>query len=189
MALKPAHWLSSLGNSAGMFNSPQWAGQLVRPGIAVYGARFGLQSAQQLGLQAVMRVYSEIIAVQAVAVGQVVGYGSRWRAQRPSRIGVVACGYADGYPRHAPDGTPVWVVTGQGGVRVPLAGRVSMDMLTLDLTDYPEIGVGSPVELWGTHLPVDEVADHAGTLGYELLCALAPRVPVQVQANIQPMTE
>jgi len=86
----------------------------------------------------------------------------------------VACGYADGYPRHAPDGTPVLVA----GVRVPLAGRVSMDMITVDLTHVPEAGVGSPVELWGAQLPIDEVAYAAGTVGYELMCALAPRVPV-----------
>ena len=102
------------------------------------------------------------------------GYGSRFVAQRRTRIGVVACGYADGYPRHAPDGTPVIVA----GMRVPLAGRVSMDMITVDLTHVPEAGVGAPVELWGKQLPIDEVANASGTVGYELMCALAPRVPV-----------
>ena len=90
------------------------------------------------------------------------------------RIGVVACGYADGYPRHAPDGTPVLVE----GVRVPIAGRVSMDMVTVDLTSVPHAKVGSDVELWGRNLPIDEVANLCGTVGYELMCALAARVPV-----------
>ena len=94
--------------------------------------------------------------------------------KRPTRIGVVACGYADGYPRVAPNGTPIWV----GGSRVPVAGRVSMDMITVDLTDAPQVDVGAEAELWGPHIPVDEVAEASGTVGYELLCALAPRVPI-----------
>jgi alanine racemase len=96
-------------------------------------------------------------------------------AQRPTRIGVVACGYADGYPRHAPDGTPV----AAGGVIVPLAGRVSMDMITVDLTHAPDAVVGSRVELWGSKVPIDDVARLSGTVGYELMCALAPRVRVE----------
>jgi alanine racemase len=110
-----------------------------------------------------------------VQEGDAVGYGSRFVARRPTRIGVVACGYADGYPRHAPDGTPVSVA----GARVPIAGRVSMDMITVDLSDAPQAQVGSPVELWGNEIPIDEVATRAGTVGYELMCALAPRVPVE----------
>ena len=121
-----------------------------------------------------MTLATELIAVRAVAPGEAVGYGSRFVARRPTRIGVVACGYADGYPRHAPDGTPVAV----GGVVVPMAGRVSMDMITVDLTGTPEATVGTPVELWGTQVPIDEVARFSGTVGYELMCALAPRVPV-----------
>ncbi len=112
--------------------------------------------------------------MQPLAVGATVGYGSRWRAERPTRIGVLACGYADGYPRVAPDGTPVWV----GGRRVPLVGRVSMDLLTVDLTDVPQVDVGARAELWGEQVTVDEVAEACGTVGYELLCALARRVPV-----------
>ena len=112
--------------------------------------------------------------VQRIGPGDSIGYGSRWRAARQSRIGVVACGYADGYPRTAPDGTPVWA----GGQRLPLVGRVSMDMVTIDLTDAPRLDVGAEVELWGEHIAVDEVAAAAGTVGYELLCALARRVPV-----------
>jgi alanine racemase len=111
--------------------------------------------------------------VQDLAAGETVGYGGSYVAPRPHRVGVVACGYADGYPRHAPNGTPVLVC----GKTVRLAGRVSMDMLTVDLTDVPEARVGSPVVLWGEGLPVDDVASAASTVGYELLCAVAPRVP------------
>ena len=106
-------------------------------------------------------------------MGEAVGYGGSWRAERPSRIGTVSCGYADGYPRHAPAGTPV-VIQGQ---RVALVGRVSMDMLTVDLSDLPEAAVGDAVELWGAQLPVDEVAQAAGTIGYELLSKVTARVP------------
>lgn len=176
MALKPADWLSSLGNSAGVLNCADLAGDIVRPGIAMYGATPGPKTAGQYGLRAAMSLCSEVIAIQRVLTGQRVGYGSRWLAKRDSLVAVVACGYADGYPRHAPDGTPVWV---QGHV-VPLAGRVSMDMLTVDVTDIPDVRVGSPVELWGEHLPVDTVAQHCGTIGYELLCAVTARVPFDV---------
>jgi alanine racemase len=121
-----------------------------------------------------MVLTSRVIGVQTVEPGAAVGYGSRFVARRRTRIGVVACGYADGYPRHAPDGTPVVV----DGVRASLAGRVSMDMITVDLTDVPHAGAGAVVELWGAQLPIDEVANAAGTVGYELMCALAPRVAV-----------
>jgi alanine racemase len=121
-----------------------------------------------------MTLTSEIIGVQDIAAGEAVGYGSRFQADGPMRVGVVACGYADGYPRHAPLGTPVLV----DGVATRLVGRVSMDMLTVDLTHIATATVGSKVELWGTGLPIDDVANAAGTIGYELMCALAPRVAV-----------
>jgi len=164
-----------LANSAALFLRPEVKGEAVRPGIALYGAtpRAGLPSAQ-LGLRAAMTLRARVLAVQQLRAGDTVGYGSRWVAQRASRIGVVACGYADGYPRAAPDGTPVWV----GGARAPLVGRVSMDMITVDLTETPQADVGAQVELWGEHVPIDEVAERAGTVGYELMCALARRVPV-----------
>ena len=154
-------------------DDPHW----VRPGICLYGASpFDDQSARSLGLLPAMSLRSEIIGIQDLSVGDEVGYGATFRADRPMRIGVVACGYADGYPRHAGTGTPIVV----GGVRTRVVGRVSMDMLTVDLTDVPAVGVGTPVSLWGCDGPsVDEVAQAAGTIGYELLCALAPRVPVQ----------
>lgn len=173
MQLKPSHWLSSLGNSAGVLNFPELAGDIVRPGIAIYGASPGPCTAADYGLKPAMTLISEIIAIQVVKKGERVGYGSRWQATEEGRIGVVACGYADGYPRHAPDGTPVWVE----GRLATVAGRVSMDMMTIDLSNIPEARVGSNVELWGENVPVDLVADHCGTIGYELLCAIAPRVP------------
>jgi alanine racemase len=165
----------SLANSAALFLLPEVGGDSVRPGISLYGgATDEHHPAASLGLRAAMVLTSEVIGVQTLEAGSAVGYGARFVAQRRTRIGVVACGYADGYPRHAPDGAPVIVA----GVRVPLAGRVSMDMITVDLTHVPEAGVGSHVELWGERLPIDEVANAAGTVGYELMCALAPRVPV-----------
>jgi alanine racemase len=164
-----------ISNSAALFLHPPLAEAWVRPGIALYGATPAAErTASELGLRPVMTLTSQLLAVRSVQPGEAVGYGSRFVAQRPTRIGVVACGYADGYPRHAPNGTPVAVA----GTRVPIAGRVSMDLITVDLTDAPQAEVGSPVELWGNQVPIDEVATHSGTVGYELMCALAPRVPV-----------
>jgi alanine racemase len=166
----------SLANSATLLRFPEARGDWVRPGIMLYGASpLDDRSAQRLGLKPVMTLTSRIIAVQELKKGDTVGYGSLFMADRRMRIGVVACGYADGYPRHAWNGTPVLV----DGVRVQMAGRVSMDMLSVDLTDVPQAGVGTPVTLWGAGLPVEEVAAAAGTVSYELLCALARRVPVE----------
>ena len=164
----------SLANSATVLTQPELAADWVRPGIMLYGGTPGGQSAQAFGLKPAMTLASEIIGIQHINAGEAVGYGSRFIAQKPMKIGVVACGYADGYPRHAPSGTPIIV----DGNRTVLAGRVSMDMITVDLTDIPDAHVGSKVELWGCTLPIDEVAASAGTIGYELMCALAPRVRV-----------
>jgi alanine racemase len=165
----------SLANSATLLRYPQAARDWVRIGIMLYGASpFADETAAQLGLEPVMTLESRLIAVHALSAGEAVGYGAAFRAPAPMRIGVAACGYADGYPRHAGTGTPVLV----GGRRTRTLGRVSMDMLCVDLTDVPEAGVGTPVVLWGEGLPVEEVAAAAGTISYELLCALAPRVPV-----------
>lgn len=162
-------------NSAAILSAPATHGDWVRPGIMLYGSSpFADRSARQLGLSPVMQLTSELLAVQQINAGDAVGYGARFVAPQSMRIGVVACGYADGYPRHAPDGTPIVV----GGVRTRVVGRVSMDMLTVDLTPVPGADVGTPVELWGDHVSVDEVAAAAGTIGYELLAALAPRVPL-----------
>lgn len=164
-----------LANSAALFLHPQVGGDAVRPGIALYGGTpMAGRPAASFGLRPAMSLTARVLAVQRLAAGETLGYGSRWRAPRESRIGVLACGYADGYPRVAPDGTPVWV----GSRRVPLVGRVSMDMITVDLTDAPQVRVGDEAELWGEHIPIDEVAELAGTSGYELMCALARRVPV-----------
>jgi alanine racemase len=163
----------SLANSAGVVRYDEIGGDTVRPGIMLYGSTpFAQRPAQALGLAPVMTLRSRLIGVQSIARGAGVGYGGTFVASQPLRIGVVACGYADGYPRHAPNGTPVLV----GGRRVPMAGRVSMDMLTVDLSPVPSAEVGSEVVLWGEGLPVDDVAQAAGTVGYELLCAVAPRV-------------
>lgn len=165
----------SLANSAAILVHPDTHADWVRPGIMLYGASpFATRSAAEFGLLPAMELHSELIAVQSLEAGEGVGYGHRYTAERALRIGVVACGYADGYPRVAPAGTPIAI----DGVRTRVIGRVSMDMLTVDLTNVPQAAVGSPVELWGRQVPVDEVAQAAGTVGYELLCALAPRVPV-----------
>jgi alanine racemase len=168
----------SLSNSGGVLQQSALAGALVsdwvRPGIMLYGGTPGGRSAAEHGLRPTMTLASALIGIQQIDKGDFVGYGSRFCADGPMRIGVVACGYADGYPRHAPHGTPVLV----DGVRTTLVGRVSMDMMAVDLTRVPNARVGSPVLLWGAGLPIDEVANAAGTIGYELMCALAPRVRV-----------
>jgi alanine racemase len=170
----------SCSNSAAVLAHPQAHFDWVRPGIMIYGSSpFSDKSAHECGLMPAMALQSEIISVQRIEAGEAVGYGSRFVADKPMVIGVVACGYADGYPRHAPDGTPV-VVNGQ---RTRLVGRVSMDMLMVDLTDIDGADVGSSVELWGRNLSIDDVAQASGTIGYELMCALAQRVPVVVEVN------
>ncbi len=176
----PGLW--SLSNSAAVLRQHELAGELVshwaRPGIMLYGATPGNGSAEDFGLLPGMTLSSAIIARQRISAGDGVGYGSSFRAESDMDIGVVACGYADGYPRHAPHGTPLLV----DGVRTRLVGRVSMDMMMVDLSALPAAHVGSNVTLWGRGLPIDDVAQAAGTIGYELMCALAPRVPV-VEAN------
>ncbi len=175
----------SLANSAAILRHPQAHADWVRPGIILYGASpFADQSAEQIGLRPVMTLTSRILAVQMIQTGETIGYGGLFRAERPTRVGIVACGYADGYPRHAATGTPILVE----GKRTRTLGRVSMDMLFADLTDIPEACSGSPVTLWGRGLSVDEVAQAAGTIGYELLCAVAPRVPVSELADGQEAT-
>ena len=169
----------TLANSAAILRYPESHADWVRPGIMLYGCSpFADVSAQALGLHPVMTLTSEIIAIQDLKPGDRVGYGGTFVAQQVMRIGAVACGYADGYPRHAPGftdrNTPILVA----GKRTTTVGRVSMDMLCADLSAIPEARVGSPVTLWGERLSADEVAASAGTVSYELLCALAARVPV-----------
>jgi alanine racemase len=158
------------------------ASDWIRPGIATYGSApdYPEHDVAHWGLRPAMTLSARIIAVQQLQPGDCVGYGSSFVADHPMRIGVVACGYGDGYPRVCPTGTPVLV----DGVRGRTVGRVSMDMLTVDLDPMPEAGIGSEVVLWGVAgdavLPIDEIAHAAGTVGYELMCALAQRVPVRV---------
>lgn len=169
----------SMANSAAILRYPQTAHDWVRPGIMLYGGSpFADETAEALELKPVMTLSSRILGVQDIVAGERVGYGGSFVAERPMRVGIVACGYADGYPRHAPTGTPVLVA----GQRSRVLGRVSMDMLACDLSDLPQAGVDSPVVLWGEGLPADEVAAAAGTLSYELFCALARRVPI-VEVN------
>ena len=185
----------SLSNSAAILRhmGPQAAARVrsdwIRPGILLYGASpdYPEHDAVHWGLQPTMSLRSRIIGVQQLQAGESVGYGSTYTAPAPMRIGVVACGYADGYLRASAGsverGTPVLV----DGVRTRTVGRVSMDLITVDLTPVPQAGMGSEVTLWGrassgAELPIDEVAQAGGSVGYELMCALAPRVPVEVTA-------
>lgn len=168
----------SMANSAASFCAKETHADWVRPGIVLYGATPFTHdahdhNAQALGLLPVQRLSAQVIALQTLKPGQAVGYGGRFVAQRESRIAVIACGYADGYPRVAPDGTPVWIE----GMTLPLAGRVSMDMITVDVTDHPAVQRGSVAELWGTHVAIDDVANRAATVGYELMTKVTARVP------------
>ena len=171
----------SLANSAATLRH-KVAGDWVRAGILCYGSApdFPEHDIAHWGLRPAMTLRSKLIATQQLAPGDTVGYGSSFTAQQAMRIGIVACGYADGYPRHCASGSPVLV----GGVRTQTVGRVSMDMLAVDITALPGAGMGSEVTLWGqgpggTTLAIDDVAQAAGTIGYELMCAVAPRVPMR----------
>ncbi len=167
----------SIANSAAILQWPKTHADWVRPGIMLYGATpIEDKPAKQLGLSAVMQLLSPVIAIHEIKQGQAIGYGHRWRATRDSIIATLAIGYGDGYPRHAPDGTPVWL----NGSRVCVVGRVSMDMLMVDITDLDCVSIGDVAEMWGNNLPVDEVASWVGTIGYELLTRISPRVPQEL---------
>ena len=164
----------SASNSAAHFLPAQPSFDWTRPGIMLYGASPTMgKTGPELGLEAVMTLEAPLTAVRTLKPGESVGYGYTWTATRETRMGIVAAGYGDGYPRHAGTGTPAWV----GGNRIRLIGRVSMDMLAVDLTGAPDACPGDSVELWGRHVSVDEVAQHAGTIGYELLTGITARVP------------
>ena len=168
----------SLANSAGLAAWPQARADWVRPGIMLYGiSPFAGSTGAKFGLKPVMRFATRVIALRVVRPGDCVGYGGTWTAQRPSRIAVAAAGYGDGYPRAAANGTPVAVNSGHAA----LAGRPSMDMLTIDVTDVPGVAVGDDVELWGESVPVERVAEHAGTIAYELTCRIGRRVALSVR--------
>ncbi len=165
--------ICSMANSAAIMALPEAHADVVRPGIMLYGVSpFPNQTAQALGLIPVMRFESAVSVIHHYPANARIGYGGSWMRDTPSVIGVVAVGYGDGYPRHIAPNTPVWV----NGVLVPVVGRVSMDMLTIDLTDNLAVRVGDAVELWGQHVPVERIAQSAGTIPYELLCHVSSRV-------------
>lgn len=169
----------SVANSAGLLNFPACQADWVRPGLLLYGVSPvpGAIGAD-FGLRPVMTLQSRVIAVKHVEIGEHVGYGSAWLARRPTRLAVAAIGYGDGYPRSLGAGSPVLV----NGERAMLAGRVSMDMIGIDVTDLRgPVGLGDPVLLWGPELPVEEMARAAGTIPYELLCGISQRVAVDVR--------
>jgi alanine racemase len=165
--------VTSIGNSAGMLGWPDARGDWVRPGLALYGASpLRSRTAAALGLVPVMSLETTVIALRDVPRGESVGYGAGWHAPRDSRIAILAAGYADGLPRHLPNGTPIRLACGTGS----LAGRISMDMCAVDVTELREARVGDRAVLWGPGSPVEELAERAGTIAYELLCGVAPRV-------------
>ncbi len=171
----------SLANSAALWSLPHTHHDWVRPGIMLYGvAPFADRCGRDLGLRPALRLYSELLAIQPCRKGQRVGYGLRFQCQTDTRIGIVAIGYGDGYPRLAADGTPVQVVTAAGAQAASLAGVPSMDMLSIDLGAHSKARVGDQVELWGDAIALETVARHAGTIPYELLCQLTARVPLRV---------
>ncbi|HNP34728.1 MAG TPA: alanine racemase [Woeseiaceae bacterium] len=166
--------LQSISNSAGILAWPDTHRSWNRPGYLLYGnSPFAGEQANAALLRPAMTLASEVLAVRDVATGESVGYHGRWTAAVPSKIATVAIGYADGYPRHAPDGTPVLV----NGAIAPLAGVVSMDLITVDVTALPAVKPGDPVVLWGPDLPANKIAECAGTIGYELLIGISRRVP------------
>ncbi len=166
----------SLANSAAILAWPQTHADWVRPGLILHGiSPFADQQGQAFQLKPVMRLSSRLIALRHIAAGPSVGYGGHWRASKDTTIGVIAVGYGDGYPRHAANGTPVWL----NGREVPLAGRVSMDMITVDLGVNAQDQLGDEAVLWGPELAIERVAIAAGTIPYELLCNITPRVDYQ----------
>ncbi len=169
---------TSIGNSAGTLGWPRAHGDWVRPGLALYGVSpFGGETAANHGLKPVMTLETTVLTVRDVKRGETVGYAGAWRAERDSSIAILAVGYGDGLPRHLESGTPVLI----GGTRHPLVGRVSMDMIAVDVTGAPGVAVGSRAIIWGDGLPVEEVATHADTIPYELLCGVSQRVPLELR--------
>lgn len=163
----------SMANSAAILKWPESHGQWIRPGLALYGVSPFLQTTGlDIGLQPVMSLKSEIIAIQSCEKGDIIGYGATYRCEKPMKIGVVAMGYADGYPQQAQNGTPVMVQ----GRQTYIVGRVSMDMITIDLTDFSDINIGESVTLWGDELPIEQIALNAKTSPYELMCRINNRV-------------
>jgi alanine racemase len=171
--VKPFKGACSIANSAGIFSWKMALSDWVRPGLMLYGiSPFEEKTGEQLALKPVMSLYSQLIAIKELQKGDAVGYGGTWVADKATRLGIVAIGYGDGYPRHAKTGTPVLIK----GQRVPLVGRVSMDMLAVDLNLQPQAKVYDLVTLWGDGLAVEEIATCADTIAYTLVCGITPRV-------------
>ena len=174
MALKTQfNCQSSLTNSPAVVNWPNSHNEWNRAGIALYGISASDYKNRCIELQPVMTLVAPILTIRHINKGECVGYGGSWQAKRDSIIATVAIGYADGYPRHASNGAPVWVK----GKRAPVVGKVSMDMISIDITECETIHIGEEVELWGKHLPVEQVAAHCNTIAYELVTRVGPRVP------------
>jgi alanine racemase len=170
----------SIANSAGLLGWPGSRSDWVRPGLMLYGVSpFEGNVGADLGLQPAMTLETEVIAVKPVRAGESVGYGATWTAARDTTIAVLAAGYGDGLPRSTAPGTPVRFAAGSA----PLVGRVSMDMITVDVGALPAVHPGEPVELWGALQPVEKIARRAGTLAYELLCGVSQRVALQVRGD------
>jgi len=169
---------TSIGNSAGTLAHPRAHGDWVRPGLALYGVSpFADATGGQHGLKPVMTLETTVLTVREVKRGETVGYAGAWRAERDSAIAILAAGYGDGLSRHLANGTPVLI----GGARYPLVGRVSMDMIAVDVTAAPKVTAGNKAIIWGEGLPVEEVATHADTIPYELLCGVSQRVPLELK--------
>jgi alanine racemase len=167
----------SIANSAGVLAWPQARADWVRPGLMLYGVcPFPSGTGLDFGLRPAMTLRTEVIAVKAVKQGETVGYGGAWTAERDTSLAVIAAGYGDGYPRGVGEGASVMI----GRHRAPVVGRVSMDMITVDVTDLPPVSVGDPVVLWGSELPVEEIAAHARTIAWDLLCSVSQRVEMEV---------
>jgi alanine racemase len=168
----------SIANTAGVFGNVELGCDWVRPGLALYGASpFEDKTAAELGLHPVMSLETSVIATRKVLKGETVGYGGAWKASHDSTIAIIAAGYGDGIARSLAGGTPVLI----NGERAPLVGRVSMDMIAVDVTNRTRVHVGTPVVLWGVGLPVEEVARYAATIPYELLCGVSQRVPLELR--------
>lgn len=172
----------TLANSAAILALPTSHADVVRPGIMLYGVSpFANKTGRELGLLPVMHFVSRITVIHAIPAGACVGYNGTWCAKKPSRIAVIPVGYGDGYPRHIQPNTPVWI----SGKHAPIVGNVSMDMLTIDITAHPDIQINDCVELWGAHLPIEQIALSAGTIAYELLSQISPRARANMD-NINP---
>jgi alanine racemase len=174
----PHRLATSIGNSAGILGWPNAHGDWVRPGLALYGVSpFEDEVADEHGLKPVMTLETTVLTVREVKAGETVGYAGAWRATRDSSIAILAAGYGDGLPRSLENGTPVLI----GGARQPLVGRVSMDMIAVDVTGAGKVVAGNKAIIWGRGLPVEEIARRADTIPYELLCGVSQRVPLELQ--------